>query len=147
MRECRELEEMCGVAFTDRLLKGELMWGKNLKEEIRRVDRAQLLDRCGLRALLIAQVQRRAGWVRLCDAALDYVVLHTRELQLLCRVLSHHGKGNHPCPLREVQYWLIIHVILLRYYTWYICCMFVIYLQLNLNICIFASFASLCIFE
>ena len=42
---------MCGVAFTDRLLKGELMWGKNLKEEIRRVDRAQLLDRCGLRSL------------------------------------------------------------------------------------------------
>ena len=51
VRECRELEEMCGVAFTDRLLKGELMWGKNLKEEIRRVGRAQLLDRCGLRAL------------------------------------------------------------------------------------------------
>ena len=25
---------------------------------------------------------------------------------------------------REVQYWLIIHVILLGYYTWYICCMF-----------------------
>ena len=22
---------MCGVAFTDRLLKGELMWGNNLK--------------------------------------------------------------------------------------------------------------------
>ena len=31
VRECRELEEMCGVAFTDRLLKGELMWGNNLK--------------------------------------------------------------------------------------------------------------------
>ena len=40
---------MCGVAFTDRLLKGELMWGKNL-EEIRRVDFAQQLDRCDLRA-------------------------------------------------------------------------------------------------
>ena len=24
---------------------------------------------------------------------------------------------------REVQYWLIIHVILLGYYAWYICCM------------------------
>ena len=72
VRECRELEEMCGVAFTDRLLKGELRWGKNLKEEIRRVDCAQLLDRCDLRAPLIAQVERRAGWVRLWDAALDY---------------------------------------------------------------------------
>ena len=32
VRECRELEEMCGVAFTDRLLKGELMcMGKELE--------------------------------------------------------------------------------------------------------------------
>ena len=51
---------MCGVAFTDRLLKGESMWGRNVKE-IRRVDCAQLLDRCDLRAPLIAQVERRAG--------------------------------------------------------------------------------------
>ena len=35
VREYRELEEMCGVAFTDWLLEGELMWGKNVKEEIR----------------------------------------------------------------------------------------------------------------
>ena len=41
VRECRELEEMSGVAFTDRLLKGELMWCKNL-EEIRRVDCGQM---------------------------------------------------------------------------------------------------------
>ena len=96
VRECRELEEMCGVTFTDRLLKGELMWGKNLK--IRRVDRAQLLDRCGLRAPLIAQVERQAGWVRLWDAASDYGVSHTRGPQLLSRVLSHHGKGKPPLP-------------------------------------------------
>ena len=31
--ECRELEEMCGV--TDKLLKGEVRWGRSLKEEIR----------------------------------------------------------------------------------------------------------------
>ena len=43
VREHRELEEMCGVAFTDKFLKGELMWKKNLKKEIRRVDYAQLL--------------------------------------------------------------------------------------------------------
>ena len=34
--ECRELEEMCGV--TDKLLKGELRWGRSLKEEIRRLE-------------------------------------------------------------------------------------------------------------
>ena len=96
-RVYRELEEMCGVTFTDRLLKGELMWGKNLKE-IRRVDRAQLLDRCGLRTPLIAQVERQAGWAGLWDAASDYGVSHTRGLKLLSRVLSHHGKGKPPLP-------------------------------------------------
>ena len=45
-----------------------------MKEEIRRVDCAHLLDRCDLRAPLIAQVERRAGWVRLWDAAFDYGV-------------------------------------------------------------------------
>ena len=79
---------MCGVAFTDGLLKGKLIWGKNLKEEIRRVDRAQLLDRCGPRAPLIAQVERQAGWARLWDVVLDYAVSHIRGLQLLSRVLA-----------------------------------------------------------
>ena len=31
----------------------KMMWGKNVKEEIRSVDGAQLLDQCGLRALLL----------------------------------------------------------------------------------------------
>ena len=31
----------------------------------------------------------------------DFGVLHTRGLQLLSRVLSHHGKGN-PCPLCDI---------------------------------------------
>ena len=37
--------------------------------------------------------------MRLWDAALDFGVLHTRGLQLFSKVLSHHGKVNHPCPL------------------------------------------------
>ena len=40
------------------------------------------------------QVERQAGWTRVWNAAFDYGLLHTRGLQLL----SHHGKGNHPCP-------------------------------------------------
>ena len=39
--------------------------------------------------------------MRLWDAALDYGVSRTRGLQLLSRVLSHHGKGNHSCPLYD----------------------------------------------
>ena len=26
VRECKELEELCGVAFTDKMLEGELVW-------------------------------------------------------------------------------------------------------------------------
>ena len=78
------------------------MWGKNLKEEMRRVNCAQLLDRCGLRAPLIAQVKRQAGWAKVWDAALDYEVSHTRGLS---RVLSHHVKGNHPCPSVTMHCW------------------------------------------
>ena len=46
MRECKELEELCGVAFTDKMLEGELVWGKSLKGEVGRMDGALLLDRC-----------------------------------------------------------------------------------------------------
>ena len=46
VKECRELEEMCGVAFTE-LLKGELKWCRSLQEEIRRVD-CELLQESGL---------------------------------------------------------------------------------------------------
>ena len=97
--ECRELEEMCGV--TDKLLKGEVRWGRSLKEEIRRVDCAQLLDRCDLRAPLIAQVERRARWVRLWDAALDYGVSHTRRLQSLSRCIEPPWEGNHSVTLHR----------------------------------------------
>ena len=47
---------------------------------------------------------------------------------------------------REVQYWLIIHVILLGYYTWYICCMFlmdvmhIIHRLVYLYICKFCQY-------
>ena len=45
VKEYRELEELRGVTFTDKILRGELLWGRNLKEEIRRVDHEQLLLR------------------------------------------------------------------------------------------------------
>ena len=41
--------ELCSVAFTDKMLEGELMWGKSLKGEVGTMggDRILLLDRCG----------------------------------------------------------------------------------------------------
>ena len=49
-----------------------------------KTDGAQPLDRCGVRAPFIVQVERQVGWARLWDAALDSGVLHTRRLS--CQV-------------------------------------------------------------
>ena len=80
------VKELCGVAFTD----GRRI--ESLKGEIGRMGSVLLLD-------MWCANQRRVGWARLWDATLDFGVPHTWGLQLLSRVLSHHGRGNHPCPL------------------------------------------------
>ncbi len=99
VKECRELEEVCGVTVTEMVLKGELMCDRNLKEEIRMVDHELLLKRCAVKAPLIAEIEERIGWARLWDATLNFGVQHTRGLQMLSRIMSHHGRGNRPCPL------------------------------------------------
>ena len=48
-------------------------------------------------------VQERVGWLRLWDSVMDYGVQHTRGLQMLSRLMSHHGRGQHPCPPCEVS--------------------------------------------
>ena len=70
VRECKELEELCGVAFTDKMLKGELVCGKNLKGEVGRMDGVQLLDRYDVQATLIAEVERRVGYGQDCGMQL-----------------------------------------------------------------------------
>ena len=99
VKECRELEEMCGVAITEKLMKGELVWSRSLKDDIRRVDRERLLERCMVKVPIVAEVEERVGWARMWDATLNFGVQHTRALQMLSRVRSHHGRGDHPCPL------------------------------------------------
>ena len=43
-KECRELEEVCGVpTCTERMLEGDLSWSEKMKDDIRRMDREQLL--------------------------------------------------------------------------------------------------------
>ncbi len=76
-----------------------LMCDRNLKEEIRMVDHKLLLERCAVKAPLIAEIEERIGWARFWDATLNLGVQHTRGLQMLSRVMSHHGRGNRPCPL------------------------------------------------
>ena len=102
VREYRELEEMCGVAFTDRFLKGELMWERTWRRRSGEwIMHSYWADVVWEPSLLLKWRGELDGW-RLWDAASDYEVSHTRGLQLLSRILSHHGKGNHPYPLCDI---------------------------------------------
>ena len=42
---------------------------------------------------MIAEVAKRVGWGRLWDATLDIGGKAVRGLQMLSRVMSHHGRG------------------------------------------------------
>ena len=53
----------------------------------------RLTAKCSEKAPMIAVVARRITWSRLWDSALDLGV------QYLSLAMSHHGCGNHPCPL------------------------------------------------
>ena len=47
----------------------------------------------------IAEVATRGGWSRIWDATLDLGEKSVKGLQHLSRVMSHHGRGDKPCPL------------------------------------------------
>ena len=47
---------------------------------------------------MIAEVARQVGWARLWDATLDIGGKAVRGLQMLSRVMSHHGRGSQPSP-------------------------------------------------
>ena len=80
VREFRELEEVCGVAYTDSILREQVVWGKRLKEALRQTDRKQLLGRCSEKAPIVAQVQELVGWLHLWDTTMEYGVRHVRGL-------------------------------------------------------------------
>ena len=62
VRECRKLEEVCGVAYTDSILREHVVRGKRLKEKLRQTDPKQLHSRCSEKAPIVAQVQELVGW-------------------------------------------------------------------------------------
>ena len=41
----------------------------------------------------------RIGWVKLWDIALDLGAKTGKGLQMLSRIMSHHGRGSGPCQL------------------------------------------------
>ena len=87
------------VLLTEKILEGELMWDRRMKDEIRRVDHEESLRRCAEKAPLIAEVEKRVSWVKLWDTVLNFGLQHTRGLQTLSRLMSHHERGNQPCLL------------------------------------------------
>ena len=103
VKECRELEELCGVAVTEKLVNGDIHWSREMIEDFRQLNHSRMLRRCSERAPLIVQVEERVGWARLWDATLDLGVHHIRGLQALSRLMSHHGRGCWPCPLCAVN--------------------------------------------
>ncbi len=62
-----------------------------MKEKIKRVDREAVLVKC--REPRIARVEVGVGWRRLWSEQLEYnnKTSHTRGLQWLSRLMSHHG--------------------------------------------------------
>ena len=58
------------------------------------MDHEWLLVSCVEKAPLIVAVEELVGWPKLWDVTLDYEVQHTRGLQSLSRLMSHHGIGG-----------------------------------------------------
>lgn len=70
-----------------------------LAEDIRKNDRHQLLGRCEVKSPLIAQVAVEVGWSRLWDACLSL----GSWVAKLSRLMGDHGRGQHPCPLCDLE--------------------------------------------
>ena len=93
VRECRELEESFGTHFTDDILcgKADQISMKEMKKVIRQLDKEKRLKLCEGKAPLIAALAKKTSWLKLWDIALDLGLQHTRGLQALSRLMSHHG--------------------------------------------------------
>ena len=99
VRECKELEEVFGTHFTHDIIRADAPPLREVKDAIQGLDRTRLREKCTEKAPLIAAVARRTTWSKLWDCALDIGSKSVKGLQNLSRVMSHHGFGNHPCPL------------------------------------------------
>ena len=99
VRECRELEEVFRTHFTQEILSDNAPPLREVKDAIHERDRTKLTAKCSEKAPMIAAVARRIIWSRLWDSELDLGDKSVKGLQYLSRAMSHHGCGNHPCPL------------------------------------------------
>ena len=104
MKECQELEEGFGTSFTDELLSGaESVDLRDVRKEIRKIDREKMLEKCAEKSQLIVEVGKEVGWSKLWDSVMDLGPRHVRGLQNLSRMFSAHGRGNRPCLLYDKE--------------------------------------------
>ena len=66
VKECRELEEGFGTSFTDELLSGaESVDLRDVRKEIRKIDREKMLEECAEKSQLIVEVGKEVGCISL----------------------------------------------------------------------------------
>ena len=99
IRECRELEDFFGTNYTDMLLRNEMLSMKEVKKNLQNLDRERRLLKCSKKCEMIEKIEKEVSWKLLWEKALDLGLQHTKGLQYLSRLMSHHLKGDKPCPL------------------------------------------------
>ena len=63
-----------------------------------RVDHERLLENCAEKAPLIIAVEEQVGWPKLWDLIWTLECNTLGGCSLFSRMMSHHGRGNQPCP-------------------------------------------------
>ena len=114
VKECQELEEGFGRSFTDELLSGaESVDFRDVRKEIRKIDREKMLEKCTEKSQLIVEVGKEVGWSKLWDSVMDLGPRHVKGLQNLSRMFSVHGRGNRPRLLcdKELESLLAEHIM------------------------------------
>ena len=105
VKECRELELYYGTNLTDIVLTdADTISRRAIRKILRVIDRDKLVEKCSMKSPSIACIIRKGGsWPKLWDSALHLGSRHTIGLQNLSRLLVHHGRALHPCPLCDEQ--------------------------------------------
>ena len=71
-----------------------------MKRKVLRSVKEKSLEKCFEKAPLIVEVVKRGGsWCKLWDAALHLGTCHCKGLQVLTRLLVHHGHGETLSPV------------------------------------------------
>ena len=65
------------------------------------MDRNCHLIRCHVKGHQIVRVEEEVGWQKLWDELLSCKLRNVEGLKALSRLISHHGRGNKPCPCWE----------------------------------------------